>query len=161
VRGEQALRQGQVDVSVLQSVLREKALERGGIRHVFADYDLFGKFTAGSYVLTNDFLRDNPKTARRFVEATARAIEWARSTPREQVIARMQTIINRRGRNEDASAIQYWKSTGIAGPGGVIGDREFQIWIDWLVKDGELSPGKLQLKQVYTNELNPYYKGPA
>jgi ABC-type nitrate/sulfonate/bicarbonate transport system substrate-binding protein len=161
VSGEQALRQGQVDVSVLQSVLRDKALERGGIRSVFSDHDLFGEFTAGSYVLTKDFLRDKPKTARRFVEATARAIEWARSTPREEVVARMQSIINRRGRNEDASVVKYWRSTGIAGPGGLISEREFQVWIDWLVKDGELSAGQLGTKQVYTNELNPYYKGPA
>lgn len=161
VSGEQALRQGQVDVSVLQSVLRDKALERGGIRSVFRDHDLFGEFTAGSYVFTRDFLRDKPRTARRFVEATARAIEWARGAPREEVIERMRAIIQRRGRNEDGSAVKFWRSTGIAGPGGLISDREFQVWIDWLVKDGLLSPGQVDLKQLYTNELNPYLKGPA
>ncbi len=161
VSGEQALRQRQVDVSVLTSILRDKALERGNIRSVFSDHDLFGNFTAGSYVLTNAFLRDSPKTARRFVEATARAIEWARSTAREEVIARLTSIIERRGRNEDASATRFWRSTGVAGQGGLIKDSEFQVWIDWLVKDGELSQGQLVPKDLYTNELNPYLKGPA
>jgi ABC-type nitrate/sulfonate/bicarbonate transport system substrate-binding protein len=161
VSSEQALRQGQVDVAVLQSILRDKALERGHIRSVFSDHDLFGKFTAGSYVLTRDFLRDNPKTARRFVEATARAIEWARNTPREEVVARMTAIVQRRGRNEDASPIQYWRSTGIAGTGGLIDEREYQIWIDWLVKDGQLKPRQLVPSDLYTNELNPFAKGPA
>jgi ABC-type nitrate/sulfonate/bicarbonate transport system substrate-binding protein len=161
VSGEQALRQQQVDVAVLGSILREKALERGGIRSVFSDYDLFGVFTAGSYVLTKDFLRDNPKTSRRFVEATARAIEWARSSPRAEVVARMEGIINRRGRNEDVSATRYWRSTGVAGQGGLIQDREFQLWIDWLVKVGELAPNQLSPAELYTNELNPFLKGPA
>ena len=161
VSNEQALRQGQVDVAVLQSILRDKALERGHIRSVLSDYDLFGAFTAGSYVMLEEFVRDNPKTARRFVEGTARAIEWARSTPREQVIARFRDIVAKRGRNEDASPIQYWRSTGVAGTGGLLSDREYQLWIDWLVKDGQLQPGQLAPGRVYTNALNPYLKGPA
>jgi ABC-type nitrate/sulfonate/bicarbonate transport system substrate-binding protein len=161
VNGEQVLRQGQVDVTTLTDFLREKAMERGKLRKVFSDYDLYGPFTAGSYVLTRDFLRDNPKTARRFVEGTSRAIEWARSAPRAEVISRMQAIIERRGRSEDVSAIKYWASTGVAGQGGLINDSEFQVWIDWLVKDAELQPGQLQPSDIYTNEFNPFQKGPA
>jgi ABC-type nitrate/sulfonate/bicarbonate transport system substrate-binding protein len=165
VSAEQSLRQGQVDAAVLGGILRDKALERGQLRSVFTDHDLFGVFTAGSYVLTNDFLRDNPKTSRRFVAATARAIEWARSSRREEVVARMQKIIERRGRNEDASATKYWRSTGVAGKGGLIRQREIQIWIDWLVKAGELKPNQLIPSALYTNELNPFHlephKGPA
>jgi ABC-type nitrate/sulfonate/bicarbonate transport system substrate-binding protein len=37
VAGEQALRQGSVDVTTLSGVLRDKALERGGLRRLFAD----------------------------------------------------------------------------------------------------------------------------
>lgn len=161
VTNEQALRQGQVDVAVLQSILRDKALERGHIRSVLSDYELFGAFTAGSYVMLEEFLRDNPKTARRFVEGTARAIEWARRTPPEEVRDRMRAIVSRRGRNEDASPIQYWRSTGIAGTGGLLSDREYQLWIDWLVKDGQLQPGQLAPGRVYTNALNPYLTNPA
>ena len=156
VSAELALRQGQVDVAVLGGVLREKALERGKLRSVFSDHDLFGTFTAGSIVLRKDFLRDRPNAARHFVEATARAIEWARNTPRDEVIARMRAIVGRRGRNEDASALQYWRSTGIAGTGGLIAERELQVWLDWLVKASELSPGQLSISELYTNELNPY-----
>jgi len=161
ITSEQALRQGQVDVAVLQSILRDKALERGQIRSVFTDHELFGAFTAGSYVMSQHFLRENPKTARRFVEGTARAIEWARNTPRDEVRARMRAIVARRGRNEDPSPIQYWRSTGIAGTGGLLSNRDYQLWIDWLVKDGQLEPRQLVPGKVYTNELNPYLHGPA
>jgi ABC-type nitrate/sulfonate/bicarbonate transport system substrate-binding protein len=109
-------------------------------------------------VLREKFLRERPNVARHFVEATARAIEWAKSASRDEVIATMRSIISRRGRNEDASVLQYWRSTGVAGTGGMLAERELQMWLDWLVKVGELSPGQLSLAEVYTNELNPYAK---
>lgn len=156
VTGEQALRQDQIDVGTLGGVLRDKALERGGIHSLFSDRDLFGNFTAGTYVMRNKFIADNPNTVRLFVEATAKAIEWARKTPPDEVRARFEKIIAARKRNEDASTVKYWKSTGVAGPGGLIEDREFQVWIDWLVKDGVLKPGQLKAPDLYTNAFNPY-----
>jgi ABC-type nitrate/sulfonate/bicarbonate transport system substrate-binding protein len=104
-------------------------------------------------------LRNNPRTARHFVEATGRAIEWARQAPREDVVRRFESIITRRGRNEDASAVKYWKSAGVSGRGGRIEDKDFQVWIDWLVKDGQLTPGQLTPGQLFSNELNPNQSG--
>ncbi|QHW31033.1 ABC transporter substrate-binding protein [Paenibacillus rhizovicinus] len=156
VTTEQTLRAKQIDVAALGGILRDSALERGGIHPLFKDRDLFGNFSAGTYVLTDKFIKKNPKAARKFVEATAKAIEWARTTPREEVVARFTKIIENRGRKEDAKAVQFWKSTGVAGKGGLIADQEFQTWIDWLVKEGTLKEGQLQAKDLYTNEFNPY-----
>jgi ABC-type nitrate/sulfonate/bicarbonate transport system substrate-binding protein len=161
VSGEQALRQRQVDVATMSSIIRDKALSRGGLRLLFSDYQLFGKFTAGSYVFSEKFLRDKPRTVKKFVEATAQAIEWARSHPRDEVIARYTAIINKRHRQEDASAVPYWRSTGIAFPGGVIQDSEFSVWLDWLVKSGQLPAGKLPVRDLYTNQFNPFANGPT
>lgn len=161
VSAEQALRQRQVEVVGLQNILRDKALARGGIRKLFSDYDLFGRFTAGSYVFTEAFIRDSPKTVKKFVAATAQAIEWARSRPRDEVIARYTAIIQRRHRNEDASAIPFWRSTGIAATGGVIRASEFQVWFDWLVKSGQLGKKQLRLSDLYTNEFNPFQDSPT
>jgi ABC-type nitrate/sulfonate/bicarbonate transport system substrate-binding protein len=156
VTGEQALRQGQVEVTTLGDVLRDKALERGGIRKLFSDTDLFGNFTGGAYVLREKFIRENPEAARRFVEGVAKAIEWARTSPPEEVRARFERIIAERKRNEDASSIKYWKSTGVANQGGLITDNELQVWIDWLVKDGVLKLGQIKPSVIYTNAFNPY-----
>jgi ABC-type nitrate/sulfonate/bicarbonate transport system substrate-binding protein len=161
VSGEQALRQKQVDVAVLQGLLRDKAQQRGNLKLLFTDYELFGKFTAGSYVFSEKALRDKPRTVKKFVEATAQAIEWARSHPRQEVIARETAIIQRRHRNEDASAIPFWQSTGIAFAGGVIHQSEFQVWLDWLIKSGQLGPGQVALKDLYTNQYNPFAHGPT
>jgi ABC-type nitrate/sulfonate/bicarbonate transport system substrate-binding protein len=151
---EQSLRQRQVDVAALSGIFRDRAVERGGIRSLFSDYELFGEFTAGSYVMRNDFIRDNPNTVRKFVQGTAKAIEWARSTPREQVVARLADIVKRRGRNEDTSAIPFWQSYGVAGPGGRLSDRDYQVWIDWLVKDGDLTRGQIAAKDLYTTQFH-------
>lgn len=159
VTGEQVLRQGQVEVATLNGVLRDKALERGGIRRLFADTDIFGNFTGGSYVLRDKFIKDNPNTSRRLVEGVSRAIAWAQTTPPEEVRARFERIIADRKRNEDATPIKYWKSTGVATKGGVIGDAELQVWVDWLVKDGLLKPDQLKPSDLYTNEFNYFRPG--
>jgi ABC-type nitrate/sulfonate/bicarbonate transport system substrate-binding protein len=150
---EQSLRQRQVEVSTLAGILRHKALERGAIHSLFSDYDLFGKFTAGSYVMRNDFIRKNPNTVRKFVQATGRAIEWARSTPRDEVVARFEKIVRNRGRNENAAPLKYWQSTGVASKSGRLSDADFQVWIDWLVKDGQLAPQQISAKQLYTTQF--------
>ncbi|MNN04775.1 putative aliphatic sulfonates-binding protein precursor [compost metagenome] len=156
VTGEQTLRENQVDVSTLGGVLRDKALERGGIRPLFTDKDLFGTFSAGSYILTNKFIKENPNTTRKFVEATAKAIEWARTTPPDEVRAKYVSIIEKRGRKEDANNIKYWKSTGISGKGGLIKDEEFETWVNWLVKEGTIKEGQIDGRSIFTNEFNPY-----
>jgi ABC-type nitrate/sulfonate/bicarbonate transport system substrate-binding protein len=153
--GELALRNRQVDLAAFSTILRDKAVERGGIQMLFSDHQLFGNFNAGSFVMSLKFLAAYPNTVRKFVQGTGRAIEWARTTPREQVIARFEQIIARRKRNENTSALRYWQSTGIASERGVIGDRDYQLWIDWLVKDGQLAPGQLRPRDLYTNEFQP------
>ena len=62
----------------------------------------------------------------------------------------------KRGRGEDPSIVQFWRSPGIALAGGRIADREFQMWIDWLVKDGALKPGQLTLRELFTNEFSAF-----
>ena len=155
INAEQALRQGQTDVSVLTSIFRDRAVERGGLRLLFSDRELFGSFTAGSYVMRNDFIAQHPKSAKKFAEAVGKAIEWSKTTPREQVIERFRAIIAKRKRNEDASVVKYWHSYGVADARGRIHPEEFQIWIDWMLRSGELRPGQVELARVYTNELNP------
>jgi ABC-type nitrate/sulfonate/bicarbonate transport system substrate-binding protein len=150
---EQALRRGQVDVGALGSVLQAHALAAGGLRRLFSDYELFGAFNGGQYVLRNDFIKDHPEAARDFVTGVAKAIEWERTTPREQVIARFTKIIERRGRNEKTDNLKYWKSVGVTDR-GVISDADFTRWSSWLEEKGYLSGKKLDPASYYTNELN-------
>jgi ABC-type nitrate/sulfonate/bicarbonate transport system substrate-binding protein len=152
----QLLHAGQIDAAVLQDVVRLKALELGGIRPLFTDYQLLGSYSYGTYVLRADFIARNPVATRRFVEGTARAIEWARTHSRDEVIARMRAIIAKRHRNEDSSIVSYWHSTGVARPGGLLADTDFTVFSDWYVKIGALKAGQFDVTKAYTNEFNPY-----
>lgn len=156
---EQSLRQRQIQVGVLGDILRDKAVAGGGIRPLFTDFQLLGAFSAGTYVMTDRFLQQNPDTAKTFVTGVARAIEWARSTPREEVIARMTEVVKKRGRKEDARPLKYWKSFGVAETGGRITDKQLQLWIDWLAERGDIKRGKVKASDLYTNEYNDYRPG--
>ena len=159
VNTEQTLRQGRLDVAVLAGIFEEKALAGGGLRRLFADHELLGSFTAGTYVFRDEFIRRDPESVRAFTSGIARAIEWTRTTPREQVIARFEKIMRNRGRNESPDALKYWKSTGVAGRGGVISDQEFATWITWLEEKGQIAKGKVRPRDLYTNQFNPYAGG--
>lgn len=151
---EQVLRQKQVDVAPLFDL----ALERGGVRQLFKDYDLYGGITVGSYVMSDKFLKEKPNAAKHIVGAIAKTIEWTRERPNSEVIAKMQEIVKKRNRNENDGNLKYWHGWGIAGKGGLMSDDEFQRWIDWLVKDGQLSAGQIKPSDLYTNSLNPYFQ---
>ena len=153
--GELALRNGQVDVACLSTIFRDKALARGGVQLVFSDHQLFGSFNAGSIVMSRDFIAKHPNTVRKYVEGVGEAIEWTRSRPREDVVERLESIIAKRGRNEDSSIVRYWTSATVATPRGRLREEDFQIWINWLIRDGQLSPGKLQPGDLFTNQFQP------
>lgn len=159
VNTEEALRQGQIDVGTLQGIFRDTAVERGGIRSLFTDESLFGSFSYGTQVFRDDFIAANPDAVRDYVHGVSRAIRWAQTQPREAVVQRFKDIIGKRGRNENTNFVEYWKSTGVGGPGGVIEDQEIQIWIDWLVRNGELGQGELTAADIYTNAYSPYVDG--
>ncbi|MEV6769471.1 ABC transporter substrate-binding protein [Nocardia sp. NPDC051030] len=156
---EEALRNGQIDVAALGSVFRDTAIGRGGLHTLYSDKDLFGQFDYGTYVFRNDYLKQHGEAVADFVQGTARATRWLQVTPRDQVVAKFADIITKRGRNENTNLLQYYKTSGIPVPGGVIAERELQIWIDWLVRNGELPAGKLKATDLFTNKDNPYSNG--
>ncbi|MGW3472865.1 ABC transporter substrate-binding protein [Saccharopolyspora sp. NPDC000995] len=158
LNAEQALRYGQLDVAALQAVNQDHAVATGGLRSLISDVQAFGPYNGGPYVLRNDFIKKYPETTKIFVSAVARAIEWERSTPRDQVIAEFTKIINARGRNEDTSTLQYWKSVGIT-HGGLISDKDFTLWEPWLKQQGFIKGARIDTSKLYTNEFNPYRDG--
>lgn len=157
---EQTLREGQIDVAALSGVIKEKALDRGGLAALVDDTELFGAFAYGTYLLRDDFMAKNRDAVQDFVQGTARAIRWAQTTPADEVRDRFTTIIEERHRTgETADLVPYWKSSSLPTPGGVIQEKEISVWVDWLEEDGQVDDGSLQVDELYTNEFNPYADG--
>ncbi|WP_151716889.1 ABC transporter substrate-binding protein [Acinetobacter sp. TUM15071] len=153
---EQALRAGQVDAAALVSIFQDKALERGGLRKLVSDTDLYGSFTAGSYVFTEKFIQQHPEVVKQFVTGVAKAVEWTKQTPREQVLARFKSIIEKRKRNESDVLMQYWRSYGVVSQGGLLNAAQYQRWIDLFEKRGEFKPNQVKADTLFTNQFNPY-----
>jgi ABC-type nitrate/sulfonate/bicarbonate transport system substrate-binding protein len=154
---EEAIRRGQVDAGVLGGVLQDNAVAAGGLRSLFSDYALFGAFAGGQYVFRSDFIARNPDTVRTFTTGVAKAIEWERTTPREEVIARFTQIIEKRNRNESTATLKYWKSVGVP-KAGIITDADFARWQKWLNESGIVG-GQLTPSRYYTNDFNDLAKG--
>ena len=114
----------------------------------------FARAELTTYKPDTDSQREALRLAKKFVEAVGKAIEWSKTTPREQVVERFRKVIAKRKRNEDTAVVSYWHSYGVADPRGRIQPKEFQTWIDWMLRTGELRPGQLELARVYTNTLN-------
>jgi ABC-type nitrate/sulfonate/bicarbonate transport system substrate-binding protein len=103
--------------------------------------------------MSQKFMARHPNVMRKFVDAVGKAVDWSRTHPREEVVARMEAIITKRKRNEDLTPVRSWTSFGISTPGGRLTDRDFQLWIDWLVGDGQLKPGQLKPLDVHAAPL--------
>jgi ABC-type nitrate/sulfonate/bicarbonate transport system substrate-binding protein len=158
INTEETLRRGQIDVGSLGGALQDHAVAAGGLRSLFNDFELLGLSNSGQIVVRNDFLEENPKTAEILVTGIAKAIEWARATPRDQIVVRFTSIIEKRGRNESTDTLQFWKSYGVAARGGVISDADFQTWVPWLKRSGAIT-SDLDVGSLYTNEFNGYRDG--
>lgn len=156
VSAEQALRNGQIDIAVFSGILEKRALKTGGVRPVFKDIELYGPFTAGSYSMRKDFIAQHPDAAKTFVSAVARAQEWLHNTPKAQIVARMENIIDKRQRNETKVLIPYYTGTGVHAVGGVQKTQDFQPWVNALVQEQKLKPNQLNVSTLYSNEFNPY-----
>lgn len=161
VNTEQALRQGRIEVAVLGDILRDKALEHGGIRALFDDHQLLGTFSAGTYVMSDRYLNQHPRAARAFVTGVGRALDWSRRTPRAEVVDRMVRIVRRRDRSEDTEPLRYWRSFGVPEAGGRVVPRELSMWSRWLEQRGDLKPGRVHISDMYTNAFNRSAARPA
>ncbi|MFG3518811.1 ABC transporter substrate-binding protein [Nocardia nova] len=152
---EQALRQGQIDAAALNGQFQQRAVANGGVRPIFTELDEYGgPINGGPYVFRNDFIAKNPDVVRTFTTGVAKAIEWERSTPRDQVIAKFTDIINARHRaGEDTSTLKYWLSVGVPARYGKVSDEDFTRWQSWLEDTGAIDH-KLDPSKFYTNKFN-------
>lgn len=144
---EQVLRSGQVDVSAFgywQTTFEGAARKAGGLRAVFDDTDVLGEIAGGFVVLRRDWIDAHPAEAKAFVEASAKALDYAREHP-EETRAIFARVLAERGENPDVA--QYFAGYGVRA-GGLPVERDIQFWIDVLEREGTVKPGALVAKDI-------------
>lgn len=144
---EQVLRSGQVDVAAFgywQTTFEGVARAAGGIRPIFDDTDVLGEIAGGFAVLRRDWVNAHPEAAKTFVEASAKALDYAREHP-EEARAVLVKALTARGENPDLA--KHFKGYGVRA-GGLPVERDIQFWIDVLVREGKIEAGKLAAKDI-------------
>lgn len=144
---EQVLRSGQVDVSAFgywQTTFEGAARKTGGLRAVFDDTDILGEIAGGFVVLRRDWIEAHPAEAKAFVEASAKALDYAREYP-EETRAIFAKVLAERGENPDVA--QFFAGYGVR-EGGLAVERDIQFWIDVLEREGAVEKGKLVAKDI-------------
>lgn len=154
--GEQGLRNKQIDAVYFDTELAIVAEKRGGVKELFQDIDLFGEYAGGTYVFSEKYMKENPETMKEFVSGSAKAFEWTKEHTKEEVIAQYKEILKERGLGETEAYVEAYTSTGVTAPGGILQDKDWTIWLDWLEKNSDFNVKKLNLKDAYTNEFNSY-----
>lgn len=154
INAEPALRKGQVDAAYLGFASKALALKHGGIKVLADDTDFVGAYNGGSYVLKDEFIKNNPKTTKKLVAGITRAIEWDQAHTPKQTLDVYSKYLADNGRGQYVKAFATWSGNGVATPGGVLRDQDFSIWIDWLKASGEIEAASLKAGDLYTNEFN-------
>ena len=154
-RHEEVLRQGLVDAVAPVGAQIDKMEAGGGVRVLFTDHDIIGNQTHCGMFMSGKFIKENPQAVRQFVEASAKAADWAKDHPAEARELAAKIMKNKGGNPEIA---KYWKGFGVK-EHALLDDSDVQFWIDWLVRDGKMNEGQYKPSDFYTNEFNPFFKG--
>ena len=90
---------------------------------------------------TEDFIKKNPDTLRKFIRGYKNAERWSNDNPAESAI-----ITGKEIGLEKASTHYYAYD-------GKVNDSVIQVWIDAMVKDGLIKPGEFKPGDLYTTEF--------
>jgi ABC-type nitrate/sulfonate/bicarbonate transport system substrate-binding protein len=153
-----ALTNGTVSAGYLVGTAIAQAQSQTSLRALVSENTLYGLIGTCGIVFTDSFIKANPTTVKEFTAGVAKAIVWAQTHSTTQVINKYVGWLTAQGRTSDATAFAFWKADGLSAKGGVISSGDFRPFATWLQKTGEIQPGQVQLKSLYTNQFNPYFK---
>lgn len=151
-QGEQAVIGRNVDLAIIHPPHSGGAEANPELQRLWTDYDLDrGLGGMAPYSVNGKFARENPQAVRDVVTAIAKAGNWVNANTDE---ARRYTAERLGMELKHVERYAYVDDQ-------IITEPPIQYYIDVLEREGKLQPGKVALKDVYTNEFNPFAKGAA
>ncbi|PIF98250.1 ABC transporter substrate-binding protein [Comamonas sp. 26] len=151
-QNEQAVLSKNVDLAIIHPPHSGGAEANPELLRLWSDYDLDrGLGGMSPYSVNGKFARENPQAVRDVVTAIAKAGNWVNAHTDE---ARQYTA-ERLGM--DLKHVERYAYVDDQ----IITEPPIQYYIDILEREGKLQPGKVSVKDVYTNAFNPFVNGTA
>ena len=151
-QGEQAVIGRNVDLAIIHPPHSGGAEANPELQRLWTDYDLDrGLGGMAPYSVNGKFARENPQAVRDVVTAIAKAGNWVNANTDE---ARRYTAERLGMELKHVERYAYVDDQ-------IITEPPIQYYIDVLEREGKLQPGKVAVKDVYTNEFNLFAKGAA
>ncbi|MDQ0027164.1 ABC-type nitrate/sulfonate/bicarbonate transport system substrate-binding protein [Variovorax paradoxus] len=151
-QAEQTLVTGNTDLAIIHAPFSGRADNAETLVRLWSDYDLDGGLGGmAPYSAHGQFIRQQPEAVRDVVVALAKAGNWVNANTEDarKLVAKR---INMDLKNVDRYA--YVDDL-------VVTEPPIQYYIDILQSEGKLAAGKVAVKDVYTNEFNPFAQQPA
>ena len=146
-QAEQTLVTGNTDLAIIHAPFSGRADNAESLVRLWSDFDLDGGLGGmAPYSAHGQFIRQHPEAVRDVVVALAKAGNWVNANTEEarKLVAKR---INMDLKNVDRYA--YVDDL-------VVTEPPIQYYIDILQSEGKLAAGKVAVKDVYTNEFNPF-----
>ena len=151
-QAEQTLVTGNTDLAIIHAPFSGRADNAETLVRLWSDYDLDGGLGGmAPYSAHGQFIRQQPEAVRDVVVALAKAGNWVNANTEDarKLVAKR---INMDLKNVDRYA--YVDDL-------VVTEPPIQYYIDILQSEGKLAAGKVAVKDVYTNEFNPFAQQPG
>ncbi|KAF1046941.1 ABC transporter substrate-binding protein [Xylophilus sp.] len=146
-QAEQTLVTRNTDLAIIHAPFSGRADHAQELTRLWSDYDLDGGLGGmAPYSAHGRFIREHPEAVRDVVTAIAKAGNWVNANPEDA-----RKLISDRIKLQLEFVDRYAYVEDL-----VITEPPIQYYIDVLEREGKLPPGKVAVKDVYTNEFNPH-----
>jgi sulfonate transport system substrate-binding protein len=150
---EQALRQGLIDVAVLHSTYSMAAQQRPGVKVLVSSYQIgnaAGDGETGGLAVrafSEEFIKKHPDVVKAYIVGNYRGQQWGNKN--------FEEAKNLWAKYNDAPVSGgNWHSND-----KWVDEKKIQFWVAMMERNGFAKPGEIDVKDLYTNDLNPFYTG--
>ncbi|CAG9167718.1 ABC transporter substrate-binding protein [Cupriavidus respiraculi] len=146
-QAEQTLVTGNTDMAIIHAPFSGRADHADKLVRLWSDFDLDGGLGGMQpYSAHGRFIREHPEAVRDVVTALAKAANWVNANPEDA-----RKLVSDRIKLQLDYVDRYAYVENL-----VVTEPPIQYYIDVLENEGKLAKGKVNVRDIYTNEFNPF-----
>jgi len=141
---QQALREGIIDIAVLQTAYSGCAQKRLNARSLASSSDALGEAGGMTLLICKEsFIQSHPMTVEKFITGSKESERWCNENPREA-----GNITADRLELCEGGAISHYYSDK-----GNVNESQLQTWLDEMTVQGLIKPGDFKVSDLYTDQF--------